>query len=55
LEYLLDFVMDPEVQSDVYIERGKYTAFEPLQRLNEVDNLGDMIRYGYGYYKINET
>lgn len=54
-EYLLDFVMDPEVQSNVYIERGKYTAFEPLQRLNEVDNIGDMVRYGYGYYKINET
>jgi hypothetical protein len=54
-EYLLDFVMDPEVQSDVYIERGKYSAFEPLQRLGEVDNIGDMVRYGYGYYKINTT
>jgi hypothetical protein len=54
-EYLLDFVMDPEVQSDVYIERGKYSAFEPLQRLGEVDNIGDMVRYGYGYYKINQT
>jgi len=54
-EYLLDFVMDPEVQSDVYIERGKYSAFEPLQRLREVDNIGDMVRYGYGYFKINKT
>lgn len=54
-EYLLDFVMDPEVQSDVYIERGKYSAFEPLQRLNEVDNIGDLTLYGYGYFKINQT
>lgn len=54
-EYLLDFVMDPEIQSDVYIERGKYTAFEPLQRLGEVDNIGDLVRYGYGYFKINQT
>jgi hypothetical protein len=52
-ERLLDFVFDPEVQSNVYIERGKYTAFEPLQRLGEVDNIGDLTRYGYNYYKIN--
>jgi hypothetical protein len=52
-ERLLDFVYDPEVQSNVYIERGKYTAFEPLQRLGEVDNIGDLVRYGYNYYKIN--
>ena len=52
-ERLLDFVMDPEVQSNVYIERGKYSAFEPLQRLGEVDNIGDLVKYGYNYYKIN--
>ena len=54
-ERLLDFVFDPEVQSDVYIERGKYSAFEPLQRLGEVDNIGDLVRYGYNYFKINQT
>jgi hypothetical protein len=54
-EYLLDFVMAPEIQSGVYIERGKYSGFEPLQRLGEVDNFGDLKRYGYGYFKINTT
>jgi len=54
-EYLLDFVMPPEINSGVYIERGKYSGFEPLQRLGEVDNLGDLRRYGYGYFKINVT
>jgi hypothetical protein len=54
-EILLDFVMDPEIQSDVFVERGKYSAVEGLQRLGEVDNLGDLIRYGYGYFKINNT
>jgi hypothetical protein len=54
-ELLLDFVMDPEIQSDVFIQRGNYSATEQLQRLGEVDNLGDLIRYGYGYFKINET
>lgn len=54
-EYLLDFVMSPEIQTDVYIERGKYSAFEPLQRLGEVDNIGDLVRYGYRYYRIKTT
>lgn len=54
-EYLLDFVMAPEIVSNVYVERGKFSAYEPLQRLGEVDNMGDLVRYGYGYYKINVT
>ena len=52
-ELLMDFVMAPEIITDVYIQRGKYSAFENLQRLGEVDNIGDLMRYGYGYYKIN--
>jgi hypothetical protein len=54
-ETLLDFVSDPEIQSDVFIERGKYSATENIQRLGEVDNLGDLVRYGYGYFKIINT
>lgn len=54
-EILLDFVNDPEIQSDVFIERGKYSAMENIQRLGEVDNLGDLVRYGYGYFKIINT
>ena len=52
-ELLMDMVMAPEIITDVYIQRGKYSAFENLQRLGEVDNIGDLMRYGYGYYKIN--
>lgn len=54
-EHLMDFVMSPEVQTDIFIERGKYSAFESLQRLGEVDNSGDMVRYGYGFFKINNA
>ena len=52
-EVLLDMVSSPEIQSEVFIERGKNSAFEGLERLGEVDNLGDLTRYGYGFYKIN--
>jgi hypothetical protein len=54
-ELLLDFVMAPEVQTDVFVERGKYSPFEYIQRLGEVDNVGDLQRYGYGFFKINNT
>jgi len=54
-EYLLDFVMSPEIQSNVYIERGKYSPFENLQRLGEVDNIGDLSRYGYGFFNLRTT
>jgi len=54
-ELLLDFVMAPEVQTDVFVERGKYSPFEYTQRLGEVDNVGDLQRYGYGFFKINTT
>lgn len=53
-EVLLDFVSSPEIQSEVFIQRGKMSGFEGLQRLGEVDNLGDLQRYGYGFYKIND-
>ena len=51
-ETLLNVVMEPEVQSSVYVERGKISGLESLQRLGEVDNLGDLINYGYGFFKI---
>lgn len=54
-EQLLDFVMAPQIQTDIYVERGKYSANESLTRLGEVDNIGDLERYGYGFFKINVT
>ena len=49
---LLNMVMEPEVQSDVYVERGKNSALERVQRLGEVDSLDDLIGYGYGFFNI---
>lgn len=51
-EALLDFVSDPEIQTDIFVERGKYSPSELTQRLGEVDNLGDLQKYGYGYFKF---
>jgi hypothetical protein len=53
-EVLINVVDSPEIQSEIFIERGKLTGFESLQRLGEVDNMGDLTSYGYGYFKINK-
>ena len=44
----------PQINTDVFVERGKSSAYEPVRRLGEVDNLNDMINYGYGYYIIEK-
>jgi hypothetical protein len=51
-ESLLNVVSDPEVQSDIFIERGKNSALERIERLGEVDNLGDLLNYGYGFFNV---
>lgn len=54
-EFLMGVYDQPEVQSDIFIERGKYSALEPIQRLNEVFNMGGLTSYGYGFFKINKV
>jgi len=51
-EVLLKVVDQAQVQSDIFIERGKNSAYERIQRMGEVDNLGDMINYGYGFFNV---
>ena len=53
-EVLLNVIDEPEVQSDVFIERGKQSGLESIIRLGEVDNVGDLVKYGYGFFKVNE-
>ena len=51
-ELLLKVIDQAQVQTNIFVERGKNSAFERIQRLGEVDNLGDMINYGYGFYNV---
>jgi hypothetical protein len=53
-EVLLKVIGQPQIQTNIFIERGKNSAFERIQRLGEVDNLGDMINYGYGFFNIQK-
>ena len=51
---LMKIVDQPQITSDVYVERGKSTAYEQVRRIGEVNNLSSMINYGYGYFFIEK-
>jgi hypothetical protein len=54
-EALLNVIDQPEIITNVYIERGKYTPLENIMRLGEVDNIGDLEKYGYKYFTIEKV
>jgi len=53
-EYLFGITSTPEVNSDVFIDRGITTIFEKHLKLSEITNLGELTRYGRGYYNITK-
>ena len=53
-EVLMNVCQPTEIQSEVFIERGKQSVFEPNQRLGEVKTIGGLKIYGYGFYNIKE-
>ena len=51
-EVLLNVIDEAEVQSNVFIDRGKQSGLERLERMGEIDNIGDLEKYGYGFFNI---
>jgi hypothetical protein len=51
-EALLKLADQPQIQTEVFVERGKNSAYERVQRLGEVDNVGDLLNYGYGFFNV---
>ena len=51
-EYLLHVVSQPEIQTNVFVERGKNSAYEKVQRIGEIDNISDMENYGRGFFNL---
>lgn len=51
-EVLLNVIDEAEIQSNVFIERGKNSVLERLERLGEVDNVGDLEKYGYKFFNV---
>ena len=53
-EVMMGVIDQPQILTNVYIERGKNSAYEKIQRLGEVDNVGDMVNYGYGFFNVQK-
>jgi hypothetical protein len=51
-DLLMKSVSDVQIFSNVFIERGKNSGYERVQRLGEVRTLLDMEKYGYGYFNL---
>lgn len=53
-EHFLGFVDDPQIFSDVFVERGQMSVMERNLRLTEMDNTGELDVYGNGYFKVRK-
>ncbi len=53
-EYLFGIISTPEVQSDVFINRGTTTVMELHLKLSEIKNLGQLDRYGNNFYNLTK-
>jgi hypothetical protein len=53
-EYLFGKISPPEVQNDVFIDRGKNSVLDKHLRLSEIRNISGLEKYGNGFYKIDK-
>jgi hypothetical protein len=51
-EYLFGIVSKPETKNDVFIDRNVLSVTDKHVRMSEIKNLGELQRYGNGFYKI---
>jgi hypothetical protein len=51
----LNVVDQATIFSNVYIERGKYSAFERVRRLGEVSTIGGLVSYGYKFFNVDKN
>lgn len=53
-EYLFGIISTPEIKNDVFIDRGVTSVMDVHLRLSEIKNLGELSRYGNGYYNLTK-
>lgn len=51
-EYLFGITTTPEVQDDVFIDRGRTTILQSHMQMGEITNMAELINYGNGFYNI---
>lgn len=51
-EYLFGVTSKPEVENDIFIDRGITTIFEKHLKMSEITNLDELVRYGRGFFNV---
>lgn len=51
-EYLLGIISRPEIESDVFIDRGIVSVYEKHLKLSEITNIAQLSRYGGKYFNL---
>ena len=53
-EHLIGFLDEPQISSDIFVERGKQGVMERNLRLGEIDSIGELEIYGSGYFNVKK-
>ena len=53
-EHFLGFIDEPTVYSDIFVDRPKESVMEKNIRLGEIDNIGELDIYGFGYFYVRK-
>jgi hypothetical protein len=48
----MNIIEEPEIQTNVFIERGKNSGLESFRRIGEVSNIVSLENYGYGFFGL---
>jgi hypothetical protein len=51
-DYLMNIINSAEIQSNVFIERGKNSGTENFRRIGEVGSTGELATYGYRFFDL---
>lgn len=51
-EFMMGMVDQPQIQTNVFVERGVVSPYERILRLGEVSNMLDLENYGFGYFDL---
>lgn len=53
-EHFLGFIEEPDIYSDIFVERGKQSVLENNFRLCEIDNVGEFDIYENGLFNVRK-
>jgi hypothetical protein len=53
-EMLLKMSDQPQIQSNIFIERGKNSAYERILRMGEIRSVEGMVEYGYRFFNVEK-